>query len=235
MKTSNKIFISFLIFLFSGITLLFIGSKYYKDDEDNFLKLEKPLSSFTVVVAEPGAFFYLKSGKQNKIIQNYLKESVPNFAPYEIRNDTLFVYSDKKENSNKQEQSKGGYFVIVPEIFCKNVKSIVAKEKARINLKEFKTDTLSITMNAAELNWWFDTTTFVSIQGKDSNIYLEGEYLENLTVQLDKTKLNTPIKKRMNNLSGSLKNGSECGFSFGYSIHLDADKTSNYTFYNFGN
>ncbi len=29
MKTSNKIFISFLIFLLSGIIALYLGSKYY--------------------------------------------------------------------------------------------------------------------------------------------------------------------------------------------------------------
>ncbi|AOW08061.1 hypothetical protein [Flavobacterium gilvum] len=114
MKTSNYIFISFLIFLFSGITLLFVGAKYYRGTEHKggFLTQEKPLQPFSVVVAETGANFILKNGPQNKIIQNYLKNSVPNFAPFLVRNDTLFVYSVKKEHLNESSQQKGGIFLL---------------------------------------------------------------------------------------------------------------------------
>ncbi len=208
MKTSNKILLSFFIFLFGGIVLLFIGAKYFKDaygNEDNFLTQEKPLNTFSVVVAETGANFVLKSGTKNKIIQNYLKDAVPNFAPYVVRNDTLFVYSVKKEQSNKQGQSEGGYFIIVPEIFCQNVKSIVAKENSEVRLNEFQTDSLSINLNKAKLNWTFDKVVFVSIQAKDSDIYLDGKNLKRLTVKLDKTKLRAAIKERGDKLSGSLK------------------------------
>ena len=67
MKTSNIIFISFLIFLFGGITLLFIGSKYY-ELEENLISVsqEKPLAPFSVVVAEPGANFSLKMARKIK-------------------------------------------------------------------------------------------------------------------------------------------------------------------------
>lgn len=228
MKTSNKIFISFLIFLFGGITLLFIVSKYYKggNNETNFAKLEKPLTPFSVVMAEPGANFILKSGKQNKIIQNYLKDAVPNFAPYEVRNDTLFVFSVKKINSLQP------YFVIVPEVFCVNIKSITTKKNSEVRMDGFQSDTLNITMNKSRLDYRFDKVAFVSIQAKDSDIYLEGEKLEKLVVKLDKTKLNAPIKKRIEKLSGSLKNTSDCTFYLSNKIILDVDKTSTYNFYN---
>ena len=234
MKTSNKIFLSFLIFLFGGITLLFIGPKYYKgyDDKSNIAIQEKPLISFSVVVAEPGANFTLKTGKKNKIIQNYLKDVAPNFAPYVVRNDTLFVYSVKHEHSNKQEQYKGGHFIIVPDIFCQKVKNIVAKENSTVRMEKFQADTLNITMNKSQLDLRFDKVAFVSLQAKDSDIYLEGEKVEKLVVKLDKTKLNAPIKKRIENLSGSLKNTSDCTFYLSNKIILDVDKTSTYNFYN---
>ncbi|MBA0884801.1 hypothetical protein [Flavobacterium undicola] len=228
MKISNIIFISFLIFLFGGITLLFIGSKYYKgiNDKSNFAIQEKKTPPFSVVVAEPGAIFYLKNGKQNKIKQSYRKDAVPNFAPFVVRNDTLFMYSVKKE------QSKEPYLIIVPEVFCVNVKSIVAKENSDVHLEKFETDTLSVTMNKSRLDWRFDTVTQVSIKAKESNIYLEGEKIENLAVKLDKTKLRAAAKIRIDKLSGSLKNDSGGDFSLSNSVHLDADKTSNYVFYN---
>lgn len=231
MKTSNKIFISFLIFLLGGITLLFIGSKYYKGiyDKSNFAIQEKKTARFSVVVAEQGANFYLKNGKEHKIIQDYLKGAVPNFAPFLVRNDTLFVYSVKKE------QSKEPHFIIVPEVFCVNVKSIVAKENSEVRMKKFQADTLNISMNKSKLDLKFDKVTQVSILAKDSDIYLEGENLEKITMELDKTKLRVAAKKRMNYLSGSLKNDSRCDFSLSNSVHLDADKTSNYGFYVFVN
>jgi hypothetical protein len=234
MKTSNYIFSAFLIFLFGGILLLFIGAKFYKgaDNEDSFLTQEKPLNTFSVVVAEPGANFVLKNGAQNKISQRYLKELAPDFAPFKVRNDTLFVYSVKEEDSNKQGQSTGGYFIIVPEIFCKKVKCIIAKEKSKINLEGFEADSLSINLNTAEFVWRYDKAGFVSINAKNSNIYFEGKDLEKLTIQLDKTKLRVVTKERIDKLSGSLKNDSEGDFSYGNSVRLDADKTSRYGFYN---
>lgn len=234
MKTSNKIFISFLIFLFGGITLLFIGSKYYKgyDGKSNFAIQEKPLISFSVVVAEPGANFTLKTGKKNKIIQNYLKDVAPNFASYEVRNDTLFVYAVKKVPSNGQAQ-QGESFFIVPDIFCQNVKSIITNESSSVHLNDFQADSIMINMNKSQLDWRFKKIAYISIQAKDSDIYFEGEKLEKLIVKLDKTKLNTPIKKRGNYLSGSLINESDCSFNFSTTVHLDADKSSRYGFYIF--
>lgn len=229
MKTSNIIFISFLIFLFGGITLLFIGSKYYKriDNRADFAIQEKKTAPFSVVVAEPGAIFYLKNGKEYKVSQSYLKDAVPNFAPFVVRNDTLFMYSVKKE------QSKEPHFIIVPEVFCVNVKSIVAKENSGVHLEKFETDTLGISMNKSSLDWRFDKATYVSIQAKDSNIYLEGEKIENLMVQLDKTKLNIPVKKGIISLSGSLKNDSWVNSPINGKLNLDVDQTSSINVYHF--
>jgi hypothetical protein len=234
MKTSNYIFSVFLIFLFGGILLLFIGAKFYKGvvNEDNSLTQEKPLNTFSVVVAETEAYFILKNGAQNKISQRYLKDLAPNFAPFTVRNDTLFVYSVKKEDSNKQEHSKGGYFIIVPEISCQNVKSIVAKENSTVRMYNFQADTLRVDLNGTKLNSNFKKIASIFIEAKNSDINFEGENLEKLAVKLDKTQLRVRAKKRINNLSGSLKNQSDCSFSLSKNINLDADQTSVYSFYN---
>ena len=228
MKTSNKIFIAFLIFLFGGIILLYLGSKYYKDynDKDNFVFQEKVLSPFSVVVAEAGANISLKTGKVNKIKQSYRKDAVPKFDPFVVRNDTLFISSAKEVKSKKE------LYWIDSEVFCVNIKSIVSKEKAYINITKFHTDTLNISLKKSKLDWFgFKKIAFVTIEAKDSELYLEGEKLDKVIVKLDKTELRTPVKKRIENLSGSLKNDSDCSFFMSNSINLQADRTSGYNFY----
>jgi hypothetical protein len=229
MKTSNKIFISFLIFLFGGITLLFIGSKYYKgvNDPTNFRIKEKNLSSFSVVVADSGANFNLRNAKENKIIQPYRKDSIANFPSFIVRNDTLFI------SSAKQIQGLPENYRVATEVFCINIKNIVVKRNSYISMNDFKVDTLMININKSKLDLRFDSISYISLQAKDSDIYLEGQKLEKLVVKLDKTKLNVPIKKRIENLSGTLKNTSDCTFYLSNKIILDVDKTSTYNFYNF--
>lgn len=229
MKTSNKIFISFLIFLFSGIITLYLGSKCFSDyyGSTNFKTQEKPLAPFSVVVAEPDANFDLISGNKNKIIQAYRKGTVADFPALTVKNDTLFV------SSVKQIPGLPKNYRVVPEISCVKLKSIITKENTYIMIRKFQADTLNITMNKSQLDWRFDKVAFVSLQAKDSDIYLEGEKLEKLVVKLDKTKLNAPIKKRIENLSGSIKNTSDCTFYLSNKINLDVDKTSIYNFYNF--
>lgn len=231
MKISNIILLSFFLFLFGGIIALYLGSKYYSDyyDATKFVSQEKPLPPFSVVVAEPGAIFNLRSEKENRIIQPHRKETVANFPAFIVRNDTLFI------SSAKQIQGLPKNYRVVAEISCVRVKSIITKENSDVHLEKFETDTLDISMNKSRLDWRFDKAAYVSIQAKDSDIYLEGEKIKNLAVKLDKTKLRISLKKRMNYLSGSLKNDSGGDFSLSNSVHLDADKTSNYGFYNFVN
>ena len=102
MKTSNYIAISFLIFLFGGILLLFVGAKNYEANEiASTLTQVQKTASFSVVVAEPGAYLVLKNGKEFSISQKYKKDNGPNFAPFEVRNDTLFVSATKLKFQGK--------------------------------------------------------------------------------------------------------------------------------------
>lgn len=229
MKTSNILFISFLLFLFGGIIFLCVGSKYYEviNDPANFAKEEKETAPFSVVVAEPGAFFYLRNAKENKIVQSYTKGSEVNFPPYIVRNDTLFVSSRHPIKDLAENYS------VATDIFCVAIKNIVIRENSNINLIDFKADSLNISINKSKLDLRFKNISCISLQSKDSEIYLEGEKLKKLQLNLNKTRLNAPIKKRIENLSGSLKNTSDCTFYLSNKINLDVDQTSVYNFYNF--
>lgn len=229
MKTSNIILLSFLSFLFGGITFLFIGSKYYKgiDNKADFSIQEKKTAPFSVVVAERGAFFYLRNAKENKIVQTYKKGSVANFPPFIVRNDTLFI------SSLKPIKGLAENFNIQTDVFCVDIKNIVAKENSNVNLMDFNADTLNISTNKSRIDLRFKNIACIWLQSSDSDVYLEGEKLEKLVVDLDKTKLNAPIKARINSLKGSLKNTSNCTFYLSNTIILNADKSSTYNFYNF--
>jgi hypothetical protein len=232
MKTSNKILISFLIFLFSGIIALYMGSKYYENPNNNpanFVDKKTKLSPFSVIVAESGAVFYLNSGKENEITHSHLKGTVPDFGSFIVRNDTLFIASAKlKRNKDRFTNN-------LIHVSCTNVKSIVTKEYSEVHMEKFKADTLSVIMIKSNLDWRFKNIRHLSIQAKDSEIYLEGKKLEKLTVKLDKTRINSSIKERTDALFGSLINASDLRFSMSNAVTLDADDTSNYDFYNHAN
>lgn len=228
MKTSNCILLSFFIFLFGGITLLFVFSKSRNgyDFSTNFKIKEEKTADFSVVVVEPGAHLALKNGEEFKVSQSYLKEGVPNFASYEVRNDTLFMYSIKKDKINNQEQYQGGHFIIVPEVYCKNVKSIIAKEKTNIRLSNYHVDTLSVTLDQSEFNWDFNNPTYLKIISKNSYVNLNGDYIEKINLQFDKTTLYVNSKKATKELSGSLINDSEFQGPIEGKVSLEVDKSS---------
>ena len=225
MKTSNKILISFFIFQFIGIIVYYVGSRYYYDT-DNFVVQEKSLPHFTVIVAESKANFKLKTGKKNKIIQKYLKIVTPNFASYEVRNDTLFVDAVKNEHSKKTQ------FKIIPEVFCINIKSIILKNKANISMDTFKANSLQIKMKNSYLVMSKSEFTAVGLQAVNSYIRIDSSKIENLKIDLQKSTLYNLEKKQMTSLAGGLKNNSEVMFSIpSASINLSSDKSCTYRAY----
>lgn len=228
MKTSNYILLSFFIFLFGGITLLFVFSKSRRgyDFGTNFKIKEDKTAPFSVVVAEPDASFVLKNGEEFKISQSYLKEGVPNFASYEVRNDTMFMHSVKQERSNKQEQSQGGYFIIVPEVYCKNVKTIIAKENTNVNLKNYNVDSLLVNLDQSYFHWDYNKPTYLKINAKNSHLNLNGEYIKTINLQFDKTTLYMDSKKATKEISGSLSNDSEFQGNIDGKVSIDVDNSS---------
>lgn len=228
MKTSNYILLSFLLFLFGGITLLCFGSRYYKsiDARADFVNQEKQLPPFSVVVAEPGAIFNLRNANENKIIQTYLKGTVPNIASFEVRNDTLFIYSEEPK------QGKMKHTRNVTEFLFINIKSIVTKENSDVYLENLETDTLDINMSKSRLNWKFNKSSYVEIVAKNSVIDLTGDCIDKINLQLDKTALNINSKNGTKQLSGSLINDSYVGGFIDGKMSLTVDKSSRMHFEN---
>ena len=227
MKTSNIILISFLVFLFGGITLLYIGSRYYNDGNDkfNFITKVDKIDSFSVVVAEPGAYLVVKNGKESSISQSYKKDIVSDFAPFEVRNDTLFVSAVKSR--------KDGEWFIVPEVYCKNVKSIIGKEQTNVSLKNYQADSLSVKLNKSDFHWDFNKPVYVNIESKNSYLHLNGNNIEKINLQLDKTKVYLNSKKGAKILSGSLTNDSYIdGVIVDGTINLNLDNSSRMYFRN---
>lgn len=219
MKTSNIILLSFLIFLFGGMTVFSIDSKYH-DMDKKFLNSEKKLAPFSVIVAEGGAKFNLKNGNENKISQAYLEGTVPNIDFFAVRNDTLFISSEIPKNGKMKHTDN------VTEIFCLNTKSIVAKENSDIQIKEFQKDTLNITMKKTILNCKLKKLTYLSVSAIESNITLNCENIKNIDLKMDKTSLDLNSKKNTANISGSLINNSSFDGKIDGKINLDVDKSS---------
>jgi len=227
MKTSNIILISFLVFLFGGITLLYIGSSYYNDgnDKSDFITKEDKIDSFSVVVVEPDAYLVVKNSKEFSFSQSYKKDMAPDFAPFEVRNDTLFVSAVKSR--------KDGEWFIVPEVYCKNVKSIIAKEQTNVSLKNYQADSLSVKLNKSDFHWDFNKPVYVNIESKNSYLHLNGNNIEKINLQLDKTKVYLNSKKGAKILSGSLTNDSYIdGVIVDGTINLNLDNSSRMYFRN---
>ena len=224
MKTSNKIFITFLIFLLVGITSLYIGSKYYGnlyDDPANFVKQEKPLPPFSVVVAEPSTIFSLKSEKENKITQTYLKNTLPDIGSCLVRNDTLFISSIQLKKGQVRHTSNLTY------ISCVKVKSIIIKENSNVRMEKFQADTLSVIMNKSNLHFRFENIASARINAISSIVVLEGKNLKKIDLQLDEqTTINIETREGVQSISGSIKNKSYVDFSLNGKMSLDIDKSS---------
>lgn len=227
MKTSNKIFISFLIFVFSGIIALYIGSKYYVEyyDTHNSVDQEKKLPPFSVVVAAPGAYIHLRNGSKTKIVQSFFKTAQPRFAPFVVRNDTLFVYAVKQDR-NKLPRVK-----FFSNVFCKNVKHFVAKENSVLYLAGYKVDSIFVKIDKADLACQSNNSNYIKLISNNSRANFDCEKLNSMEVELDKTRLDVKSKNRVNNISGTVKNDSDIILFQNGKVNLDVDKSSNLTMY----
>ncbi len=224
MQTSNKIFISFLIFLFGSITLLFIGAKFYKGyyHESNYTTQEQKIQSFSVIVLEPKAELMMKNGTAFTFLQHYRKGTKPNSASFKVKNDTLFVFALKSKI--------GGIWGIMPQIVsCKNVKRIIAKENSKVNIQSYLVDSLFVTLNKAHLQWIsHKKQDFVKFEAKHSFIEIEGGSFENIDVALNKSTLNINSNNGIKEISGTLKNRSHGTGTIDGKINLQVDKSSNF-------
>jgi|GEM_PF-1120058 len=204
MKTSKYITLSYLIFLFGGIIVLFLAAKL--DPKANLtvksLLETKALGSFSVVVAEPGVRLIIKHDSISKILGFHNEGTICKFPPYELRNDTLFFRSYPKSD-----------FPWI-QVDCNGIKSFQVKADASVRLDEFQGDTLKIKLDRATFICDFnnfsnvrDNNVVLSVVSKKSQIQLVRPNVKNLNVQLDHSILRT-YNILIDTISGNLKNKS---------------------------
>lgn len=225
MKTSNYIAISFLIFLFGGIFILFLSARidprgsYHQE----FFTQEKVLDNFSVIIAEQGAGIHLRYGQAPKMSIQYSKGDTCSLPPFTVRNDTLFVssYSYKK----KQRPV---------DVYCNGLKSIQEKNAAHVTIeKQFQADTLMVKLDNAEFSYYSEKDNpdriSLTLFADQSKVNIGETNFEKLEIQLNNTEMNV-YNNSIGNLSGSIKNHSKLYIDTFRKINLEADSTSNYQF-----
>ena len=225
MKASKFISISYLIFLFGGIFVLFLAAKIHSNHENavNWTWQEKALKSFSVVEAGPGAEFTLKDAQNPRIGLSFQKGDTCLFPSYGIRNDTLFVYSYSGKVKPK-----------TLTVFGSGIKTIVGKEYSTIRLEQFRDDTLVVKLDKAKFQYFPNNANLnrfsMTILASKSNINIGAANFNTLEVNLKVSQL-TGRTMSVHSLSGVLNDHSSLVMGHTNKIRLDADSTSNYQVY----
>jgi hypothetical protein len=223
MKTSNYIAISFLIFLFGGIFVLFLSARIDPRGSfhQEFLTQEKALDSFSVIVAEQGAGIHLKYGQTSKMVVDYPKGDTCSLPPFTVRNDTLFVssYSYKKKQRSV-------------DVYCSGLKSIQEKNAAHVTIeRQFQADTLLVKLDKAEFSYYSEKDSpqkiSLTLIADQSKVQIGETDLEKLDIQLNNTEMNV-WNNSIGSLSGSIKNQSKLYLDTFRKISLEVDSTSTY-------
>lgn len=221
MKISNYIILSFFIFLFGGIFILFVTSKIDPRSNRNLelVTEEKPLGNFSVVVAETGANIRIKSGETTKMELYYLKGDTCTFPTYTVRNDTLFVGTNPPKNK---------YWAT--NIICRQINRIEGKEKCQINIEQFHCDSLFVQLNKADFRYYSEksSTAFsLKLIANDSYINLQKANIDKLNLDLSHTQMDS-WNNHVKNLSGKLNEKSRLYLDRIQKINIEADSTSTY-------
>ena len=222
MKTSNSIMLSFLVFLFGGIFVLFIAAKIHSLNDSKVIWTwqEKALSPFSVVVAEPGAEFSVQYDQSSRIGLSLQLGDTCSFPHFEIRNDTLFVYSFA---GRVKQQS-----VIV---FGSSIKTIQGKENSTIQLKQYEGDTLMVKLNKSVFKHYPDNSQHNNFSlilfASESNIQMGGASIQTMEIHLNKTDM-TGIGTSISNLTGVLNDHSTLLIGKIRKINLEIDSTSTF-------
>lgn len=225
MKTSNYITIAYFIFLFGGILTLFIAAKNNPESNlgQKYLVNEKPLDSFSVVIAEPGSKIRLRPGETPKMSLYYPEGDSCNLPPFSVRNDTLFVFANSDGSKNHEVS-----------VYCKNIKSIQEKGQAIVWVeKNFQADSLLVKLENAEFSHFSDRNSperiNLTLIASHSQINIGETNFDHLDIQLSESNMNV-WNNSINNLTGSITNNSNLNLVRFKKISLEADESSRYQF-----
>ncbi len=221
MKTSNYISISFFVFLFGGVFLLFLSSKFHPWEvaKPELETVEESLGDFKVVVVTNHSNIRIRSSEHNKIVAYSRTADSLKKPVYLVRNDTLFINQTPSE--------------ISPEIFCRKISSIVVADKSKVHLNKMPIDTLDIALSSGKFYCVADkkknSVRLLNVNAdSDSYIQLNQMNIDALNINLDHANVNIQ-NTTIASLSGSLTNGSKlnCYKSIG-KMNLDVDLSSKY-------
>lgn len=221
MKTSNYIILSFFVFLFGGIFVLFLAAKIdpLGSFQHEFITEEKVIDNFSVVVAEPGANIRIKSGDIPKVGLYYLKGDTCTLPSFIVRNDTLFVGSNPPKNKYWSTN-----------VICRQVNSIAGRAKSQINVEEFKFDTLQVRLDKTDFRYFGvkNSSGFsLKLIANESYINIRSASVNNLDISINHTQLDG-WENRIKNLSGKLNENSRVSMDKIGKISLETDSTSSY-------
>lgn len=217
MKTSNYILSAFFTLLFGGILVLFVAAKFHVNTT-KLISKEKPIASFSVVVAESGSEFTLKAG-DFKIVSLSMQDTC--YPPrIEIHNDTLtvFPYSNGEIKQNV-------------EIYCNNIQAIQGKENSNISIQSYLNNILSVHLTKSSLSYSQDPNDkkcpILKLTADESYVHLFNARFEKLEMMLDNSKIEA-WNNSIDSIFGALKNKSEIYAKVLKNINIDSDSTCLY-------
>lgn len=135
MKISNIIITAYVVLVIGSLLVLFVDSKYHKNNEPANTEMKTyPLGNFSVVVAEQGSDVHLDQADSLKIEVEYIKNQPAHKQLYKLSNDTLYVF--------------GGLRTFVK---CKHVKSIISHKAYWLGVSNFSADSLQLDINGGHV------------------------------------------------------------------------------------
>lgn len=233
MKTSNYIIIAFFVFLFGGVFVLFLTSKYHNFEIPEWKADERPLENFSVVVAEPGASFLVKIGAAPKIEILFKSPDTPSYPKLYVRNDTLFMFPWEGKIQLKKFDKDPVIEYNNVNVYAKQIRSVIGKENSQVKLYELSPDTLYIDVNGGEIycNFQKSETPKGLLNIKAAGMaYLEVNdfNVKNLTLSLTQSELRLQ-NSTVQTLTGSIvKSSALYTYRTIHTINLETDSTSTY-------
>jgi len=171
MKTSNKIIIAFVLFILSGMIILFADSKkHHQQMKDIYSYKEFPLPAFSVVVAHKGSDLHLDQLDTRSIKVQYDKSKPTPSKLYEVVNDTLHVYSGLR------------LFVT-----CENITALIGNKPFWVGVNNFTPDSLTIQMNGGAL--FVNCFGYAERKGEHKQVNLSLQATDSAYVELRKIDL----------------------------------------------
>lgn len=147
MKVSRIIIIAFAVFVVGSLLVLYVDSKYHKNETINDAVLKSsPLQDFSVLVAEDSSDIHLNQAETNTIAVEFLKEKVVKKQMYKLTNDTLYVY--------------GGLRTFVD---CKKIKSIIVHKTFWLGINCIQLDSLNLDVTGGQVLFTANEKTKMSI------------------------------------------------------------------------